>query len=179
MKIAMVTLSFLCIFLGIFPSHLYSILPFDNSYIPYTANHVVSQLHLLVFSGLAFFMSLKYLERTLTITLDIDWIYRNKLIFLDDDCIPEIYFLNKYYRSISEDNKIFCGLVKYPKNWVLKSNYLKYRQSTHFTKVDHKPLKPENIVVMNMGFCIKKGYKKKFFFDIFKADDATNASGQS
>jgi len=84
MKTAMVTLSFLCIFLGIFPSHLYSILPFENSYIPYTANHVVSQLHLLVFSGLAFFMSLKYLERTLTITLDIDWIYRNKLIFLDN-----------------------------------------------------------------------------------------------
>ena len=74
MKTAMVTLSFLCIFLGIFPSHLYSILPFENSYIPYTANHVVSQLHLLVFSGLAFFMSLKYLERTLTITLDIVWI---------------------------------------------------------------------------------------------------------
>ena len=37
-----------------------------------------------MFSGLAFFMSLKYLERTLTITLDIDWIYRNKLIFLDN-----------------------------------------------------------------------------------------------
>ena len=48
---------------------------------------------------------------------------------------------------------------------MLKSNYLKYRQSTYFTKVDYKPIKPENIVVMNMGFCIKKGYKKKFFFD--------------
>ena len=29
-------------------------------------------------------MSLKYLERTLTITLDIDWVYRNRLIFLDN-----------------------------------------------------------------------------------------------
>ena len=75
---------FAYLFLTIFFINLYSILPFENSYIPYTANHVVSQLHLLVFSGLAFFMSLKYLERTLTITLDIDWIYRNKLIFLDN-----------------------------------------------------------------------------------------------
>ena len=43
---------------------------------PYTASHVVSQLQLLLFSGLAFFLMLGWLKRTLTITLDVDWLYR-------------------------------------------------------------------------------------------------------
>jgi multicomponent Na+:H+ antiporter subunit D len=45
-------------------------------YVPYTAPHVVTQLELLLFSGLAFFVMLSFLRRTLTITLDVDWLYR-------------------------------------------------------------------------------------------------------
>jgi multicomponent Na+:H+ antiporter subunit D len=37
---------------------------------------VVFQLQLLLFSGLAFFLMLSWLKRTLTITLDVDWLYR-------------------------------------------------------------------------------------------------------
>ena len=33
-------------------------------------------LQLLLFSGLAFFLMLGWLKRTLTITLDVDWLYR-------------------------------------------------------------------------------------------------------
>jgi multicomponent Na+:H+ antiporter subunit D len=44
--------------------------------VPYTANHVVFQLQLLLFSGLAFFLLLGWLKRTLTITLDVDWFWR-------------------------------------------------------------------------------------------------------
>ncbi len=40
---------------------------------PYTGSHVVAQLQLLLFSGLAFFIMLPFLKRTLTITLDSDW----------------------------------------------------------------------------------------------------------
>jgi multicomponent Na+:H+ antiporter subunit D len=36
----------------------------------------VTQLQLLLFSGLAFFVMLEYLKRTLTISLDFDWFYR-------------------------------------------------------------------------------------------------------
>jgi multicomponent Na+:H+ antiporter subunit D len=36
----------------------------------------VSQLQLLLFSGLAFFLMLGWLRRTLTITLDVDWLWR-------------------------------------------------------------------------------------------------------
>ena len=82
MTIPMISLSFICIILGIFPNLLYALLPYSVDYVPYTGNHVVSQLHLLLFSGLAFFMALKYLERTLTITLDIDYLYRRNYALL-------------------------------------------------------------------------------------------------
>jgi multicomponent Na+:H+ antiporter subunit D len=39
----------------------------------------VAQLQLLLFSGLAFFVFLPYLKRTLTITLDTDWFWRRGL----------------------------------------------------------------------------------------------------
>ncbi|NPV26239.1 MAG: Na(+)/H(+) antiporter subunit D [Firmicutes bacterium] len=76
MLIGMGILAFLCIFIGVFPGVLYHILPFPVEYVPYTAAHVVGQLQLLMFSALAFFILLPYLQRTNTITLDTDWIYR-------------------------------------------------------------------------------------------------------
>ena len=76
MRWAMIFLSALCIGLGIWPESLYQLLPYESSYVPYTAPHVVAQLQLLLFSGLAFFVLLTYLKRTLTITLDTDWLWR-------------------------------------------------------------------------------------------------------
>jgi multicomponent Na+:H+ antiporter subunit D len=72
----MVLFSALCIGLGIAPGALYAMLPFKVDFVPYTASHVVFQLQLLLFSGLAFFLMLDWLARTLTITLDVDWLYR-------------------------------------------------------------------------------------------------------
>jgi len=76
MRLAMVFFSALCIGLGVYPAPLYAILPYPVDYVPYTGAHVVTQLQLLLFSGLAFFVLLDFLRRTLTITLDIDWLYR-------------------------------------------------------------------------------------------------------
>ncbi len=76
MRAAMIFFSFLCIALGVYPDPLYAILPFEVDYVPYTTSHVVFQLQLLLFSGLAFFLLLGQLKRTLTITLDFDWFYR-------------------------------------------------------------------------------------------------------
>ena len=76
MRIAMVLFSALCIGLGVAPGPLYDLLPFAVEYVPYTGAHVVTQLQLLLFSGLAFFVMLNYLKRTLTVTLDVDWLYR-------------------------------------------------------------------------------------------------------
>jgi multicomponent Na+:H+ antiporter subunit D len=76
MRMAMIALAAICVGLGVFPSLLYAILPFPVDYAPYTGDHVVGQLQLLLFSGLAFFVMLGQLKRTLTITLDFDWFYR-------------------------------------------------------------------------------------------------------
>jgi multicomponent Na+:H+ antiporter subunit D len=76
MRLAMLLSSALCIGLGLVPGVLYAALPYPVEYIPYTASHVVSQLQLLLFSGLAFFLMLGWLQRTLTITLDTDWLWR-------------------------------------------------------------------------------------------------------
>ena len=76
MRGAMVLFAFLCIFLGVYPDPLYAILPYPVSYVPYTAEHVVTMLQLLLFSGLAFFLLLPLMKRTLTLSLDVDWFYR-------------------------------------------------------------------------------------------------------
>jgi multicomponent Na+:H+ antiporter subunit D len=76
MRYAMILFAVLCVGLGVAPGLLYALLPYPVDYVPYTGAHVVTQLQLLLFSGLAFFVVLPYLKRTLTITLDIDWIYR-------------------------------------------------------------------------------------------------------
>lgn len=76
MRIAMGLFAFLCIGLGLYPEPLYDILPYQVDYVPYTTGHVVTMLQLLLFSGLAFFVMLPYMKRTLTITLDFDWFYR-------------------------------------------------------------------------------------------------------
>lgn len=84
MKLAMILFAALCIALGVAPGPLYDILPFQRSeggelYQAYSYAHVVNQLQLLLFSGLAFFVLLGFLKRTLTITLDADWIYRRMI----------------------------------------------------------------------------------------------------
>lgn len=76
MKISLIIFAFLCIALGVYPAPLYAILPFEVTYVPYTAEHVIKVLQLLLFSGLAFFVMLPMMKRTLTITLDVDWFYR-------------------------------------------------------------------------------------------------------
>ena len=76
MRTAMIFFAVLCIGIGVLPGPLYALLPYKVDYVPYTASHVVFYLQLLLFSGLAFFLILGWLKRTLTITLDVDWLYR-------------------------------------------------------------------------------------------------------
>jgi multicomponent Na+:H+ antiporter subunit D len=76
MRWAMVCFALLCVALGVWPEPLYALLPYPVQYVPYTAAHVLTQLQLLLFSGLAFFVMLPWLKRTPTITLDSDWLWR-------------------------------------------------------------------------------------------------------
>jgi multicomponent Na+:H+ antiporter subunit D len=76
MRAAMILMSFVCILFGVWWDPLYAMLPYPTEYFPYKAEKVVMTLQLLLFSGLAFFLMLGALKRTLTITLDVDWLWR-------------------------------------------------------------------------------------------------------
>lgn len=76
MGVAMVLFAALCILLGVMPDLLYRFLPYPVDYVPYTAGKVLFYLQLLMFSGLAFFLLLPMMQRTLTVSLDLDWLWR-------------------------------------------------------------------------------------------------------
>ena len=76
MLIAMGFMAFMCIFLGLYPQPLYDVLPHVVPYQAYTFTHVIAQLQLLMLSCLVFFLFLKLLKRTETISIDTDWFYR-------------------------------------------------------------------------------------------------------
>jgi multicomponent Na+:H+ antiporter subunit D len=76
LRYAMWLFSFLCIGIGLMPNTLYAILPYPVDYQPYTPDHLVTQFQVLLFAGFAFFVMLKLMRRTLTISLDFDWFYR-------------------------------------------------------------------------------------------------------
>jgi multicomponent Na+:H+ antiporter subunit D len=79
MQAAMILMSAACLLLGVFPGPLYALLPYPVSYEPYSAGKVLFYLQLLLFSGLAFFLMLPWMKRTLTITIDVDWLWRRLL----------------------------------------------------------------------------------------------------
>ena len=80
MLIAMGLSSFLCIFLGCNHEWLYSKLPNQGmGYNPFDATHVITQLEILLFSGLAFTLLNrwgKYPKELPSVNLDVDWFYR-------------------------------------------------------------------------------------------------------
>ncbi len=80
MQIAMIIFAALCILLGVFPDFLYSQMPTVVDYKAYKPGKVLFYLQLLLFSGLAFFLLLPMMKRTITLTLDFDWFWRRKLL---------------------------------------------------------------------------------------------------
>jgi multicomponent Na+:H+ antiporter subunit D len=79
MLIAMGITAALCVLIGIFPRPLYDLLPYKVDFIPYTLEHVVTQLQLLIFSALAFTVLMRtglYPPELRSTNLDFDWFYR-------------------------------------------------------------------------------------------------------
>ncbi len=82
MRIAMIITASLCVIIGVFPSLLYQLLPYDVAYKPYTTSHVLAQMQLLCFALLAFvFLMIKGIHppEVRGINLDSDWVYRKIL----------------------------------------------------------------------------------------------------
>ncbi len=85
MLLAMGIAALICIFNGVWPWLLYSLLPFPVAYEPYTATHVLAQSQLLLFSALAFAwlkLSGLYPPELKGVNIDADWIYRKPLNWL-------------------------------------------------------------------------------------------------
>jgi multicomponent Na+:H+ antiporter subunit D len=80
MGLAMIIFASLCILLGVFPELLYALLPYPVDYVPYSIGKVLFYLQLLLFSGLAFFVLLPLMKRTMTISLDTDWLWRRAAV---------------------------------------------------------------------------------------------------
>ncbi len=94
----------LCVLIGIFPGVLYSLLPNDVPYHPYTFGHILTQLQLLGFALLAFVFVMKtglHPHEIRAVNVDSDWIYRK--------------FLPKQIKRISPTIGI---LVSLPGKWL-------------------------------------------------------------
>ena len=79
MLVAMGIAAALCIGIGVYSDALYSILPYKVKYVPYTLEHVVTQLQLLIFSALAFAVLMRtgiYPPELKSTNVDTDWFYR-------------------------------------------------------------------------------------------------------
>ena len=80
MLFAMGAASVLCVGLGVFPGWLYARLALQPvAYDPYTVDHVVSSLQLLVGTGVGFWLLRSKLGGEPTVSLDTDWVYRKPL----------------------------------------------------------------------------------------------------
>lgn len=79
MLLAMGLAAAACVATGVFPGLLYSLLPYPMKYAPYTADHVVSSLQLLLATALVFLLLRGLLVAKSMRTLDVDTLYREPL----------------------------------------------------------------------------------------------------
>jgi multicomponent Na+:H+ antiporter subunit D len=115
MRAAMVLFAALCIGIGVAPGPLYAILPFPVDFAPYAAYRVVGSLQLLLFSGLAFFLMLGWLKRTLTITLDVDWFYRKLglAVVRSSDRLAEVVWNGVVNAALRGARGVLGGVQRY------------------------------------------------------------------
>lgn len=106
MLLAMGIIAFLCIFLGVNYGVLYNMLPFPVEYEPYTFDHIVGQMQLLLAALFAFCLLVRLklypTERDTTI-LDTDWIYRR----LGDGVVR--WSVSMTRRLITSINRLLAG----------------------------------------------------------------------
>lgn len=69
-------LSVLCVIIGIYPNVLYNILPYHVDFHPYTPDHIVGTMGILMGTLLGYKLLYKKLVMEDIVILDVDWIYR-------------------------------------------------------------------------------------------------------
>jgi multicomponent Na+:H+ antiporter subunit D len=124
MLLGMGIAAFLCIFIGVYPKFLYNLLPFPIDYKPYTAEHVVWTLEILLLTWLGFYIYIKKLGGESTISLDTDWFYRmggrafmwlsDRVIAAADNVVGNAYktlVLTSSIRTASGSLKFDLGII--------------------------------------------------------------------
>jgi multicomponent Na+:H+ antiporter subunit D len=116
MLLAMGIAAFFCIAIGVFPKFLYSILPYSVEYQPYTLDHIISQLQLLVFAILAFLFLVKfklYPSEIKSTVLNTDWFYRRMLPGIGKPLFKTLQIIiNKIYSILDLVFDFFLGKSK-------------------------------------------------------------------
>ena len=108
MLVAMAIASAFCIGIGLYPTALYSLVPYAIDYEPYTGAHVVTQLQLLAFSALAFAILVRHklypIERSAVI-LDTDVIYRRWLPAAIGEITAVFRDAQRYHAANARDDR--------------------------------------------------------------------------
>lgn len=117
MLVAMTIAAALCIFIGVHPAWLYSLLPFATDYTPYDLTHVLAQTQLLFFSALAFvWLNLqgKYPPELRSVNLDAEWVYRRFFPRLLGSWFQGMWRLDSMLRTavLSKINGFFTSLLQ-------------------------------------------------------------------
>ena len=76
MYIGMTLTALGCIVIGVKPSILYSILPYEVTYQPYTLAHLWETGSMLIFTGLVFWLMIDMTRPKPGVIIDFDWFYR-------------------------------------------------------------------------------------------------------
>ena len=121
MLLAMGLASVLCIGIGMFPQPLYNMLPYPVEYVPYTTDHVLAQMQLLLFSALAFAVLQRtgiYPPELRSINLDSDWLYRRLPQLVWTNCgLPVATALQAFKEAMSE--RVTEWQLPLPKRWAV------------------------------------------------------------
>lgn len=117
MLIAMGIAAVLCIGIGLFPGALYSLLPYQVEFHPYTASHIIGSLQLLLFTLLGFILLIKWLDPEKTISVDTDWFYRKVFYFMGNQAAKFITYADKGW---NEAYQLIFILIKFTAKWLWK-----------------------------------------------------------
>ncbi len=104
MRIAMIITATACVVIGVFPGLLYSLLPFETDYQPYTFDHVLVQMQLLIFALLAFLFLMKtgvHPPEVRATNIDSDVIYRKAIPSILPVLVSGIVALNASSRRLA------------------------------------------------------------------------------
>jgi multicomponent Na+:H+ antiporter subunit D len=108
-------LAFLCIFLGVYPKILYSMLPNPVEFVPYTLTKVFSLTQMFIFTFLGFWLLRKLVGGHATYVLDSDWLVRMPGMKLIQFCCGPLLNFGSYLdRSVVKLTTSFVSTVRNP-----------------------------------------------------------------